>query len=322
MRKYYMKTKILSIIIPHFNSVSLLKKLLISIPKQENIEVIVIDDQSTEDAQEFNILKKEKDFEHITFLSNDTDKKGAGTCRNIGMNYAQGEWLLFADADDYFTENFYESISQYFESDNEVVFFRTTSIYIDTGEIADRHEQFCTRLDNYLERRDLKSELELRYKLHGPVSKMIKKSFVVAHQICFEEVLASNDVLFSSRVGFYMNRFHVSTECIYVITRNFDSLTSDMSEKIYDIRLHEKIKYYSFLKMKLSHDNLRLLNISFLDFMLRSSRYGLGKYLKVWKLIRKSNVPLWDRRFLNFKEFYKLVYTKIHGSIKNKKYFR
>lgn len=316
-----MKTKIISIIIPHFNSVRLLKKLIASIPKKEDIEVIVVDDKSTEDVHEFNIFRKEKDFEYITFLYNDTDKKGAGVARNIGLDHANGEWILFADADDYFTGDFYECISKYFDSDNEIIFFKPTSIFLDTGELADRHEQFCTRLDNYLKKRDLQSELELRYKLYGPVSKMIKKSFIDRYQIRFEEVLASNDILFSSRVGFYMDHFYVSEEIIYVITRNFYSLTSDMSEKVYDIRLHEKIKYYNFLEMKLPHNDLKLLNVSFFDLLLKSLKYGLGKFFRVLKLVITNNVPLGDRRFLNFKEFYKLVYKKIQSRLKNKKYY-
>lgn len=314
--------KNITIIIPHFNSVELLKKLLTTIPKKEDIEVIVIDDKSTEGIEEFDILSKEKGFGHIIFLHNDTDKKGAGVARNIGLDHANGEWILFADADDYFTDNFYASVCKYVDSDNEVAFFKPTSIYIDTGNLADRHEQFCTRLDNYLKKRDLQSELELRYKLYGPVSKMIKKSFLDKHQIHFEEVLASNDILFSSKVGFCMDHFYVSEEIIYVITRNFYSLTSNMSEKVYDIRLNEKIKYYNFLKMKLSHDDLKLLNVSFLDFMLKSLKYGLSKFFRVLKLMITSKVPFMDRRFLNFKEFYKLGYTKIHSRIRNKKYYR
>lgn len=315
-----MKNKIISIIIPHFNSVELLKKLLITIPKKEDIEVIVIDDKSTEGIKEFDILSTEKDFEHITFLHNDTDIKGAGSCRNIGIKHAQGKWVLFADADDYFTKNFYEVISSYFTSFSDVVFFKPASVFIDTGEVADRHNRFCSRLDNYLKNKDLKSELELRYKLDGPISKMINREFILKNNIFFEKVIASNDILFSAKVGFFMKKFEISEKTIYVITRNFNSLTVNIQESIYDIRLNEKVKYYNFLKNKLTKNELKMLNISFLDFLLKSTRYGLRKFLKICKYLVKYKLPLLDRRLLNGKSFFRLLKTTINIIIKNKKY--
>src|SRR5699024_5954198 len=110
------KMKQVSIIIPHFNSVKLLEKLLLSIPKYNDIEVIVIDDNSTEGIEKFSILKKSVEFEHIKFLMNNTGVQSAGTCRNIGLKAATGKWILFADSDDYFLPGFYDGIQLYFQS--------------------------------------------------------------------------------------------------------------------------------------------------------------------------------------------------------------
>ena len=170
----------LSIIIPHYNSSGLLEKLLSTIPKDQNIEVIVVDDKSEEKHIDYiNSLAESKKYIDFIFLKNETRKKGAGTARNIGLKKANGEWILFADSDDYFTDIFYESISRYFESDNDVVFFHPTSIYIDTGEMADRHINFTKILDKYKCDNSLENELYLRYNLPNPVCKMVKKSFIV-----------------------------------------------------------------------------------------------------------------------------------------------
>jgi len=50
--------KDLSIIIPHYNIFELLRRLLDSIPKKDNIEIIVIDDKS--DKKGFEEIVKEK----------------------------------------------------------------------------------------------------------------------------------------------------------------------------------------------------------------------------------------------------------------------
>ena len=95
----------LSIIIPHYNTSDLLEKLLSTIPKDKNIEVIVIDDKSQDKhIEDIEDLKTEEKYIDFLFLKNQTLKKGAGTCRNIGLDHAQGEWVLFADADDYFAD--------------------------------------------------------------------------------------------------------------------------------------------------------------------------------------------------------------------------
>ena len=91
----------LSIIIPHYNRPHYLRTLLLSIPHLEEIQVIVVDDKSTEYQQEYECLKKEFSDRNIEFYDND-EVKSAGTCRNIGLRHAAGDWLLFADSDDYF----------------------------------------------------------------------------------------------------------------------------------------------------------------------------------------------------------------------------
>src|SRR5699024_3371812 len=113
----------LSIIIPHYNSTSSLKKLINTIPDVNEIQVIIIDDHS--DAEHKNeLIKFEKHFNrsNVEFYNNDPNKKGAGACRNIGLLHARGKWLLFADADDYFLEGFFDTVKKYFNSKCDVVF--------------------------------------------------------------------------------------------------------------------------------------------------------------------------------------------------------
>src|SRR5690625_3621526 len=96
----------LSIIIPHYNSVNTLQKLLDLIPIKNDIQTIVIDDNSNEGVIKYDRLRTGKKYQHITFLENNTNVKGAGVCRNIGIKHAKGEWVLFADADDILMEGF------------------------------------------------------------------------------------------------------------------------------------------------------------------------------------------------------------------------
>ena len=69
----------LSIVIPHFDSVETLKRLLISIHKECNdkVETIVIDDNSTKEVELFEKIKEKFD-QNTKFLINDTKKNSAG----------------------------------------------------------------------------------------------------------------------------------------------------------------------------------------------------------------------------------------------------
>ena len=98
----------LSIIIPHYNSADLLDKLLSTIPNVQEVQVIVVDDFSTQGLDELEECKQRYINTNVEFYTNEC-KKSAGGARNTGLSYAKGQWLLFADADDYFLQDFYES---------------------------------------------------------------------------------------------------------------------------------------------------------------------------------------------------------------------
>ena len=172
-----MKYPELSIIIPHFNTPDLLKVLLNSIPADQNFEIIVIDDNSTLLLDEYNALTQEAHYTHVTFLKNTAPRKGPGTARNIGIKQAQGEWILFADADDFFLPNAFQEVKQYLRSTHDVVFFPPTSIVLGTNQVANRHIQYNNMLNNYLEKPSKENELMIRYKYTIAWSRLVRRSF-------------------------------------------------------------------------------------------------------------------------------------------------
>jgi glycosyltransferase involved in cell wall biosynthesis len=297
-----MKNHKLSIIIPHYNSSELLEKLLSTIPKDKNIEVIVVDDKSEDKHINYiENIQKSKEYTDFILLKNDTSTKSAGTARNIGLEKANGEWILFADADDYFIENFYESISIYFESENDVLFFQPTSVYLDTGETADRHIGYKNILENYISDQNPENELKVRYEMLVPWAKMIQKEFILENNIKFDEVIASNDVMFSTKVGFHMKKFKISENILYVVTKNKGSLTTNLSEHIFDARFQVSIDRYNFLKNKLSKENFDLFNLPQVTrrYIVQSIKYGIVKLFGTLIIIRKNNIEFFHYNLLN-----------------------
>lgn len=97
-----MESKIVSVIIPTFNRQKVILNCILSIVNQtyDNIEIIVVDDGSTDDTKkevESFFLKYDgnKKLKYIT-----QKNKGASSARNYGLEVASGEYIIFFDSDD------------------------------------------------------------------------------------------------------------------------------------------------------------------------------------------------------------------------------
>lgn len=312
--------KNISIIIPHYNSLELLKILISSIPEKEDIEILIIDDCS--DKNEYTMVQEYCKSNSIVKIFQTPYNNGAGVCRNIGLSNASGKWILFADSDDFFVDNMYRKVSRYFDSTYDVVYFMPTSIFTDTGKIADRHRNYAKRLESYLNKQTKENELDVRYKFEVPWSKMIRRNLIIDNKINFEEVKASNDLMFSTKVGYYMTKFYVDTEVIYTVTRNSNSLTVNLSENIFDVRFKEKEKYFTFLNNKLNNDELKILNINFLHLIIKSKLYGINKTINTLKYLYKNDLPVIDKRLFNIKSLLSLIINKVVSFFKNYKYYK
>ncbi|MFD1628606.1 glycosyltransferase family 2 protein [Pseudopedobacter beijingensis] len=108
MEKNSLNLPLVSICIPCYNAEQYIKDTLDCIGKQSyrNLEIIVIDDHSTDNS--LNILQNYS--QKYPFLQFETaQKKGAAAARNQAFTLSKGEFIVFFDADDIIEENFIES---------------------------------------------------------------------------------------------------------------------------------------------------------------------------------------------------------------------
>ena len=85
-----------SVVIPAYNKSNLTRKTILSILEQtyKNIEIILVDDGSTDDTKE-NIMSLNKNIKYFYKENN-----GACSARNFGMSIATGEYIAHIDCDD------------------------------------------------------------------------------------------------------------------------------------------------------------------------------------------------------------------------------
>lgn len=90
-----------SIIIPAFNSGSTIENCISSVLNQtlRNLEVVVVDDCSKDDTSVRVNQIAEKDGRIVLYRN--SINKGAGYCRNLGLEKSKGEYIYFLDSDDF-----------------------------------------------------------------------------------------------------------------------------------------------------------------------------------------------------------------------------
>lgn len=217
-----------SVIIPHHNTPDLLERCLKSIPERVDIQVLVIDDNSDPQyAEQIRQVCKQRSNVRLTETK---EGLGAGYARNVALKQADDcRWLLFADADDYFTPEAWEHFDDHRDDTTELIYFYSTCVYSDTGLPGDRHLKMKNRIDDYLTNPYHTTEGYLRYNYYEPVAKMIRAGVVFDNHILFEQTRWGNDVHFSTLVGVYARTVAAYPDEVYCVTISHGSLVHQHS---------------------------------------------------------------------------------------------
>lgn len=240
-----MKEIVYSFIIPHRNNPDLLDRCLSSIPQRDDIQIIVVDDNSDESKRP--VEWKIPGIEYV-YISKD-DSKGAGKARNVGLYRAKGRWLLFPDSDDYYNAGFIDILDKYKNSSNDIVYFNFEYRDGESLEILP-DLPFKKYFDLYDGTDALKDEVRLHHNV--PWTKMVSRDFLTRHNLQFEEVINGNDIFFSMMSGYFAKSIVVEKKQLYVYLKNINSITNAHEKPVsfYMCRITHRIKqnaFYSYL---------------------------------------------------------------------------
>ncbi|MGZ3790407.1 MAG: glycosyltransferase family 2 protein [Bacteriovorax sp.] len=124
-----------SIVIPTFNRSELLRNLLRSIKNQsfKNFEVIVVDDNSSDQSKYLEVINEFKRDLNLQYLVNDKGR-GAPYSRNRGINLAKANLIALVDDDDeWFPRKLEEQIKMFQESSAKVGLVYTWTKVVDSN---------------------------------------------------------------------------------------------------------------------------------------------------------------------------------------------
>lgn len=266
-----------SFIIPHKNSFTTLSRCIESIPIGPDIEIIVVDDDSDLNFDHDDLFQKLK-FQGVNIIQ--TDKSGgAGYARNIGINNASGKWLLFADADDYYSDSIFELLKLVRSIDSvDVVYFNAVTDSV-RFKRTDRLNYFFYRYSIG----DLSSLEDIKYSFFAPWNKIFLRDYIVFNSIRFQEVQAVNDARFALFSGNLSDRNIFIDIKAYIHTNNSNGISyskKTLDQEISSLRVKICILKFLISKGIINDFYKSLFSISKLRIVYNIyGFYGMSKYI-------------------------------------------
>lgn len=231
-----------TIIIPHKNQPVLLAKSIASIPHHENVQIIVVDDNSDPSIVNFKEFPGLNDSNVEVILTK--EGKGAGYVRNVALKYVKGRWVTFLGADDFFLPNCADLMRMIKDEDYELIFFKGKGLRLPDYTPSNRGDGYNERVDlaihsgNYIP--------ALLYSCDA--RKFYKFDFLKKHDIHFSECKWGNDVFFMGQVARYATKYKAIDVVSYCVTESGNNLTSDRSLESQTVRFLEECKNVKILR--------------------------------------------------------------------------
>ena len=204
-----------SIILPVYNVEEYLPYCLDTLINQTfyKIEIICVDDGSIDSSLRILQEYAEKD-ERVIVLQQ--QNRGAGAARNKGLEVARGHYLLFLDADDFFSPNLVQkSYERALKTRADVVVFRADRFvqkehkYIDVSagdwNLLPKAEVFAAT--------DIKRDI-FRSVIGWTWDKLFKRSFIQRNGIKFQEISVHNDLGFTYTAFATANRITLMSDVL------------------------------------------------------------------------------------------------------------
>lgn len=291
----------ISIIIPCYNGANFIGRLFACLGRQtsQDFEVIFIDDGSCDDSLNFAHIEASKYSFPCYIIS--IENGGVSHARNVGLEHAKGDYIMYIDVDDLVTEDTVKDIDDLFSKTNADVVIMASHTVIDekiTSDISIPKEKVIKeKIRCYSKEEILKAFLEET--VHsGVCGTAIHRAIIKDNNLRFVEGLKySEDIHFMWRVLACCKKVLVSNKIAYHYMWVPGSAMSRFGED--RIRGYEEIcKLYSFVQL---HSPV---------FAEKFKKYAGARIL--WSIARQGAV------YLTYSEWRKyLKNIDVSGSMRN-----
>jgi glycosyltransferase involved in cell wall biosynthesis len=240
-------SSLISIIIPVFNAEQYLTQCLESVLNQtyKRLEVICVNDGSCDNSIEILNQFQNKDDRIIII---DKMNEGVSAARNIALQKAQGNYVMFIDADDWIDSDTCETaLFEMKRTNSDVVMWSYTSEH-ETNQVP----KMIFPEDTVFERKAVRKKIhrrligiygeelahpELADSLCTVWGKLYKKELILKNNISFidlKKIGTYEDGIFNLEVFYYVNKAAYINKCFYHYRReNNSSVTSGYRQSLF-----------------------------------------------------------------------------------------
>ena len=277
-----------SVIIPIYNAAQTLSRCLDSLVCQlrEDVELLLVDDGS-DDASGEICAGYARGRSEIRLLSKENG--GVSSARNLGLDHARGEYVLFVDADDAVREDYFSTLDEALRARPELLIFSMRLM----GAPSDnrRHRQSVSCFDQESASRLLSSSLR-KQKLNLITTKAFRRDLIKAGRLRFDERLdIGEDKVFALAFSLLATRVRrIGTPLYCLCVDNPDSLSRRKREDLCDsVLLEHRLMSELLAQAKLPEDCKKRYQNAISYSFYRSAYTVVGE-------LRKYEISASDRR--------------------------
>lgn len=298
-----MNSALVSVIIPMYNREDYIEKCIESIQAQtyQNLEIIVIDDNSTDSS--YNKVKKiaEKDF-RIKLYKN--INKGVSNARNLGIEKSTGRFIQFVDSDDYIKENMIIELLQNIEK------FKTDIAYCKFNITEKKINNFHVSVNNFFEKYFYFFMENCLFQ--GPCNKLYVSKIIKNNNIYFPiNIEKLEDSVFNAKYFKFVKNVSYIDKGLYI----YENTNNSLSKKIEKNEIISIINFYNILLKQNCINSITKYAIKQIEILYRNT-YNIHDYKKYWnyyysQLIEKNFMLELQKNYNMFNFRYKIFFHMI-----------
>ena len=166
----------ISVIVPIFNAGAYLAKCIESLIHQPYtaLQIILVNDGSTDDSLAIAQQYAAQDSRIEVYTQTN---RGQSVARNLGLQYAKGEYISFVDADDYVDNDFYTVLMQHIGD--------LDCVQIGYKRVSAQGKVFLEKLPKHF------------YQFTSPCMRLYRRELFTKHDLRFPSGMIYEDVVFS-----------------------------------------------------------------------------------------------------------------------------
>lgn len=259
---------LISVIVPVYKVELYLRQCVDSILIQtfSDIEVILVDDGSPDSCPQICDEYEKKDFRvKVIHKSNG----GLSDARNVGLDYAIGEYVIFVDSDDFwYDKNCLKLLVEEIESTPNIDFICFNSLSLLKGKIKKDWIHYNDIIVHSLS----KNEIIISLIKNGTLpmaawSKVIRRSFLIENEIKFIKGIIGEDISWFLKILYTANSIRFVNLYMYVYRKGVsNSITNSFSEKAYNDLFSTLEREVSYIHKCIDATELKSALLSFMAY--------------------------------------------------------